>query len=91
MAVPLSVFTSARAALEATRGLDLTPTRIIYAEEFTHGQTVQTIRPSERRGSYNPVYSSVAGPETNTLSMSGRASYDDMAWLGNLFFKAVAS
>ena len=29
MGVPMQVFTSARAALESTRGTDLTPTRII--------------------------------------------------------------
>lgn len=88
---PLSVFTSARAALESARGTDLTPTRLIYGEEFVHGQEIQTIRPSEKRASYNPVYSSTPGPERNTLRITGRMSYDDMIWYGNLFFKAVAS
>jgi hypothetical protein len=89
--VALKVFTSARAALESVRGTDLTPTRIIYAEEFTHGQEVATIRPAERRNSYSPVFSASAGPERNTFGMSGRLSYDDAIWFGNLFFKAVAS
>lgn len=87
----LKVFTSARAALESTRGTDLTPTRLIYAENFVHGQEVATIRPTELRNSYNPVYSASAGPERNTLQMTGRMSYDDMIWFGNLFFKAVSS
>lgn len=87
----LKVFTSARAALESVRGTDLTPTRIIYGEEFAWDQTVATIRPSELRNSYNPVYSAAAGPETNTLRINGRMSYTDMIWYGNLFFKGVAS
>jgi hypothetical protein len=89
--VALKVFTSARAALESVRGTDLTPTRIIYGEDFTHEQTVATIRPTEYRGSYNPVYSASAGPETNTLSISGRMSYTDAIWYGNMFFVALAS
>jgi hypothetical protein len=87
----LQVFTSARAALEVTRGTDLTPTRLIYGETFTHGQTVATIRPTEHRASYNPVYSAAAGPEKNTFGMEGRVSYDDLIWLANLYFKGVAS
>lgn len=87
----LKVFTSARAALESVRGTDLTPTRLIYAEEFEWEQTVATIRPTEYRNSYNPVYSAAAGPETNTLRMSGRMSYTDAIWFGNLFVAALAS
>lgn len=83
----LKVFTSARAALEAVRGTDLTPTRIIYAEEFVHEQEVATIHPTEMRASYSGVYSASAGPEVNRLQMRGRLSYDDAAWLGLLFFK----
>jgi hypothetical protein len=89
--VALKVFTSARAALESVRGTDLTPTRLIYAEEFTHSQEVATIRPTEMRNSYSPVFSASAGPERNTFGMSGRMSYDDAVWFGNLFFKAIAS
>src|SRR5262245_61234971 len=87
----LEVFTSARAALETTRGTDLTPTRLIYGESFVHEQTVETIRPTEKRNSYEPVFSASAGPERNTLQINGRVSYDDLIWYGNLFFKAVAS
>jgi hypothetical protein len=88
---PLSVFTSARAALEGTRGTDLTPTRLIYGEEITHSQEIATIRPTERRASYNPVYSAAAGPERNNLHISGRMSFTDLIWYGNLFFKGVAT
>lgn len=87
----LNVFQSGRAALEVTRGTDLTPTRLIYFEQAVHEQTVATIRPSEHRNSYEPVYSSSAGPETNTLQLSGRVTYDDLIWYANLFFKGVAS
>jgi hypothetical protein len=43
------------------------------------------------RNSYSPVFSASAGPERNTFGMRGRVSYDDLPWLGNLFFKAIAS
>lgn len=91
MAVPLTVFTSARAALESTRGTDLTPTRIIYAESFDLEHEVATIRPSELRASYEGVYSAAAGPEKSMVTMQGRVSYDDLIWHANMFFKAVAS
>lgn len=82
----LRTFTSARAALEATRGTDLTPTRIIYGESFDHGQTIATIRPEELRNSYEGFFSAAAGPEMNSLDISGRVTYDDLAWHANLFF-----
>lgn len=87
----LKVFTSARAALESVRGTDLTPTRLIYAEEFTWEQDVASIRPVEYRNSYVPVFSAAPGREVNRFRMRGRASYDDLAWLGQMFFKSVAS
>jgi hypothetical protein len=87
----LKVFTSARAALEATRGTDLTPTRLIYGESFEHDQTIATIRPEELRNSYEGFFSASAGPERNTLAVNGRVSYDDLIWWANLFMKAVAS
>ncbi len=87
----LQVFTSARAALEVTRGTDLTPTRLIYGESFKHDHTVATIRPEEHRNSYEPVYSAAAGPERSQLTIAGRVTYDDLIWYANLFFKGVAS
>lgn len=87
----LDVFTSGRAALESTRGTDLTPTRLIYAESFQHEHTVQTIRPVEHRNSYEPVYSSAAGPERSAVTMTGRVTYDDLIWHANMFYKAVSS
>lgn len=91
MGVPMGVFTSARAALEVTRGTSLTPTRIIYAEAFTPTNEVATIRPEEQRASYEGFFSAAAGPERSTVEMAGRMSYDDMIWHANLFWKAVAS
>lgn len=91
MVAPLTVFTSARAALESTRGTNLTPTRIIYAETFNPTYTVATIRPEEARASYEGFFQAAAGPETTTVEMAGRASYDDLIWHANMFYKAVAS
>ena len=91
MVAPLSVFTTARAALEVTRGTDLTPTRLIYGESFNPTYTVATIRPEELRASYEGFFQAAAGPETTTLQVQGRVSYDDIIWWANLFFKAVAS
>jgi hypothetical protein len=82
---------SARAALESVRGTDLTPTRLIYFSDASHGQTTETIRPEEYRNSYSGFFSASAGRETNTLRLESRASYDDIIWYGNLFLKAVAS
>jgi hypothetical protein len=91
MGVPMTVFTSARAALEVTRGTDLTPTRIIYGESFSLDHTVATIRPEELRGSYEGFFQAAAGPERSLLTVTGRVSYDDIIWWANLFYKAVAS
>ena len=91
MAVPLTVFTSARAALESTRGTDLTPTRIIYGESFTLDHSVATIRPEELRASYEGFFQAAAGPERSVVTVTGRVSYDDLIWWANLGWKAVAS
>jgi hypothetical protein len=91
MAVPLSVFTSARAALEVTRGVNLAPTRLVYAESFNTTHTVATIRPEELRASYEGFFSASAGPETTTVEMAGRASYEDIIWHANMFYKALAA
>lgn len=91
MAVPQTVFTSARAALEVTRGTDLTPTRIIYGESFQLDHTVETIRPEELRASYEGFFQATAGPERSVVTVAGRVSYDDLIWWGNLGWKAVAS
>lgn len=87
----LHIFRSARAALEATRGTDLTPTRLIYQDEIEHQQEVATIRPQQLRNSYVGWYSAAAGTETNTLRRSGALSYNDAVWDMNTHVKAVAS
>src|SRR5207247_2498620 len=91
MAVPLTVFTSARAALEVTRGTNLTPTRLIYGEGFELKHDVATIRPEELRASYEGFFQATAGPERSAVTMTGRVSYDDLIWHANMFYKAVAS
>ena len=87
----LQVFTSARAGLEATRGTSVTPTRLLYAEEWTHEQDIKVIRSPLLRNSYNPVYSVSRGTETNQITSGGRGSYEDLVWLFNTHVKAVAA
>lgn len=89
MAVPLQVFTSARGALEVTRGTSLTPTRLLYAESFELEHEVATIRPEELRSSYEGFFSAAAGPEISRVTMNGRATYDDLPWHLNHFYKAL--
>src|SRR6476659_4132142 len=91
MGVTMQVFTSARAALEVTRGTALTPTRIIYAESFNLDHTVAPIRPEEQRASYEGWFAAQPGPEKSQVTMSGRASYEDLIWHLNHFGKALAA
>jgi hypothetical protein len=91
MGVPMTVFTSARAALEATRGTAITPTRILYAESFDLEHNVATIRPETLRGSYEGFTSAAAGPELSRVTMQGRLSYEDFTWHANMFYKALAA
>ncbi|MCA1570399.1 MAG: hypothetical protein LC798_08805, partial [Chloroflexi bacterium] len=81
------VFSSVRAALETVRGTGVNPVRILEASEFTPTQDVMTIRPLERRGSLFGHYRAAAGRETNSLSINGNLSYNQLAWLGQLFVK----
>ena len=91
MGVPMQVFTSARAALEVTRGTAITPTRLIYGESFALDHTVATIRAEEHRASYEPVYSGAPGPERSLVTMTGRATFEDLIWHANMFYKALAA
>jgi hypothetical protein len=89
--VALKIFQAARAALESTRGTDLTPTRLLYFEEAEHQQDVATIRP-QTLGSYFGWRSGAsAGTEVNSLRWGGVATYDDIIWWLNTHVKAVAS
>lgn len=85
------IFTSLRAALETTRGTGVNPTRILEQTEFSHDPDVATIRPSERRGSFFGFYRAAAGREQHSVSMGGNLSYNQAAWLGNLFIKGVTA
>jgi hypothetical protein len=91
MGVPMQVFTSGRAALEVTRGTDLTPTRLIYAESFELEHNVATIRPEELRGSYEGFFSAAAGPELSRVTMSGRVTFEDIIWHANHFYNPLAA
>ena len=87
-----AIFTSLRAALETTRGTGVNPTRILeFSQAFTHTPDVRLIRPRERRGSYNAYYRAGAGREKHAVTIGGQLSYNQAAWLGNLFFKSVTS
>lgn len=85
------IFTSLRAALETTRGTGVNPTRILEQTDFTHSPDVATIRPSERRGSYFAFYRAAAGREQHAVEFSGNLTYQQAAWLGNVYIKAVTS
>lgn len=85
------IFTSLRAALETTRGTALNPTRILEQTDFSHTPSVATIRPEERRGSYFGFYRASAGREQHSLTFSGNLTYNQAAWLGNLYIKGVTS
>lgn len=87
----LHIFKSARAALEVTRGTDLTPTRLLYFDEGEHQQDVRTIRPQQLRNSYFGWYSATAGTEVNSAGLRGALSFDDLIWHANTSIKGVAS
>lgn len=87
----LKLMKAGRAALEAARGTDLVPTRLLVFEEAFHQQEKQIIRPLTLAGSYFGYRSAAGGTETNTLEMSGALNYDFAIWLANTHIKAVAS
>lgn len=87
----LETMLSARSFLETTRGTGGTPTRIVYFDQGTHDQKVQTIIPTEKRATYRPNFRAYPGIERNTLNFAGDWTYDQsILWL-NLGVKAVAS
>lgn len=85
------IFTSVRAAIEATRGTGVNPTRILENTEFGHTPSLRTIRPKERRGSYFAYYRAAAGREMHNARMGGNLSFNQLAWLGNMFVKGVTT
>lgn len=80
-----------RAALETTRGTAVNPTRILEQTDFSHDPDIITVRPEERRGSYFAHYRAAGGRERHEVSMEGNLSYNQAAWLGNLFVKGVTA
>lgn len=91
MATAGAIFTHARADLEATRGAGGTPDTKVIFDEGVHEQTVNTIYPSRLSGSYEDHYDAAAGTETNAFQFNGLVDFNQMAFWGNLFFKALAS
>lgn len=87
----LHIMKTARAKLEASRGAGGTPTRLLYFDDGFWQQDVKTVRPQQLRRSYFGYYSATPGTETNTIGMSGIASFEDMVWLANTHIKAVAA
>lgn len=81
------VFTSLRAALETTRGTGVNPVRILESTDFDHTPDVKTIRPKERRGSFFAFYRSAVGREKHAISFGGNLTYNQLAWLGQVFVK----
>lgn len=85
------IFTSLRAALESTRGTGVNPTRILEQTDFSHSPDVSTIRPMERRGSFFGFYRAAAGREQHELEFGSNLTYNQAAWLGNIFIKGVTT
>lgn len=80
-----------RGLLESSRGNGGTPTRLLYVDEATHDQTVETIRPGEMRNSYSPSFRAYPGMERNTIRLAGDFQFDQQAFWLNLVLKAVGS
>ena len=79
----LNVFTSARVGFEANRVTSVTPTRYLYGTDFTHEQTITTIRPEELRNNYEGFFTASTGIETNTFTVADRMSFEDAVWYAN--------
>jgi hypothetical protein len=91
--VTVEVLASARAALEATRGVGGTPTRLLYFRPggMTLNQAVGTISPTEAWAKYAPYRRHYAGLERSGFSMAGDVTFDDFIWQLNTAVKAVPS
>lgn len=87
----LDILTSLRAALETTRGTGVNPTRVLEQTDFSYDPDLTLVRPEERRGSYENNYVSTIDRETGAITFSGLLSYQQAAWLGNVYFKGIAS
>jgi hypothetical protein len=86
--VPTQIFTTLHSGLETTRGTLHAPTRVLeFMNDVAWNQGKQSIRPQEQRGSYFGYYRAGAGIETNTVSIAGNASFNQVAFLGEMFIK----
>lgn len=83
----LEMLTSLRAGIETTRGTAVNPTRILEQTDWDHTPAVRAIRPAERRGSYFMYYRATAGREQHNVQWGSNLSYNQLAWLGNFYFK----
>ena len=87
--MPLHIFKTLRAGLEATRGTGVAMTRGIEFTNAQHDQVIDTIYPEELRNSYEAHYTAAPGAETNTIDVEAPVDFDAMAWWGNLHIKAI--
>lgn len=86
----VEVLSSARTALETTRGTTVaTATRIFYFGKATHTQDVATIEPLDSRGGYQRLYRAYPGIEVNTFEFEGDLNYEDATMLGQLAIGSV--
>lgn len=84
----LKILTSARTAIEATKGTAVTPaTRLLYATDMEWDQQVDTIIPQELRNSYFQNFRAYPGMESNTFTFKGDATFDDLAFWGLMAVK----
>ena len=74
----LKTLTSARSAIEATKGTGITVTRQLYAQAMTWNQTVATILPQELRNSYFQNFR--AYPASRALSSRSPGTSPTTTW-----------
>src|SRR5688500_4575560 len=86
----VEVLASARGALEATRGSDTTPTRILYFENATHDQDVGTLIPPESWANYTPNRRAYPGLEADGMHFDGDVTTQQIVFWLNLAVDAEA-
>ena len=85
----MKTLTSARTAIEGTKGSALTVTRNLYAADMSWNQSVATIMPQELRNSYFQNFRAYPGLENAEFTFAGDVTYDDMAFWLSVAVKGV--
>lgn len=91
MAVAGTIWTAARADIEATRGAGGTPDLKVIFDSLTHEQNIANIYPTRLSGSYENHYDATAGTQTNRVVATGLVDFNQMVLWGNLYFKGLVT